>query len=334
MVCAMARVTVFGAGAMGTAMATHAARAGLDTAIWANPVDTVALDSLRSEGKHPALPARLPESLQVFGPDELEQASKDCRIAIMAANSAGARSLAQMVGQALAEIHVVVSVAKGLESETGKRTSEVYAEELPHVPVLAVGGPCLAAELAQGLPSAAVWGGPTVDAAREAGEHIATTAYQIRYTDDLPGLEYCSVAKNVTAIGMGLLDGLGQTLSEDFKNAKAALFTKGITEVAEFIEALGGRWETAMGLAGLGDVLVTGLGGRNRLYGELVGVGGDPLVTLHDMQARGMTVEGVDSARDVHRLATERSLDLPFHSAIYRVLLEGGDPRTLLEVLR
>jgi glycerol-3-phosphate dehydrogenase len=88
-----------------------------------------------------------------------------------------------------------------------------------------------------------------------------------------------------------------------------------------------------MGLAGLGDILVTGLGGRNRLYGELVGQGADPMTALTDMQSRGMTVEGVDSARDVHRLAAEKGVALPFHSAIYRVLLENGDPRTLLEVL-
>lgn len=330
----MAQVTVFGAGAMGTAMAIHASRAGLDTALWANPVDDTALSALRNEGKHPALPAFLPESLPVFGPDELEKAAVGCEMAVMAANSAGARSLAEMVRDALPDIRVIVSVAKGLETSSGKRTSQVYAEVIDHAPVIAVGGPCLAAELAQGLPSAAVWGGPTIEDAKAAGDLIGTAAYQIHLTDDLPGLEYCSVAKNVTAIGMGLLDGLGQTLSEDFKNAKAALFTKGIHEVAEFIEALGGRWETAMGLAGLGDVLVTGLGGRNRLYGEMVGAGGDPLVTLHDMQVRGMTVEGVDSARDVHRLASEHSLDLPFHSAIFRVLLEGDDPRTLLEVLR
>ncbi len=329
----MAQVTVFGAGAMGTAMAMHAARLGADVALWANPVDDPVLRALRADGKHPALPEHLPERLPIFGPDDLSAAADGCQIAIMAASSAGARSLATMVEDAVSGLRLIVSVAKGLESDSGKRTSQVYAEEFPGVPVAAIGGPCLAAELAQGLPTAAVWGGPTIEDAKTGGAIVEGDHYQIVYTDDLPGLEFCSVAKNVTAIGMGLLDGLGQTLSEDFKNAKAALFTKGITEVAEFIQALGGRWETAMGLAGLGDILVTGLGGRNRLYGELVGAGGDPMTTLREMQDRGLTVEGVDSARDVHRLATEHAMDLPFHTAIFRVLLDGGDPRTLLEVL-
>jgi glycerol-3-phosphate dehydrogenase (NAD(P)+) len=251
----------------------------------------------------------------------------------MAASSSGARELARLAKEVLGGTPVVVSVAKGLESESGKRVSQVYSEELPGIDVVAIGGPCLAPELAEGLPTAAVWAADSQATAQGVGKRFAGAAYQISYTDDLAGLEYCSVAKNVTAIGMGLLDGLGKTLSEDFKNAKAALFAKGTTEIAEFIEALGGRWETAMGLGGLGDILVTGLGGRNRLYGELVGEGADPMTALADMRSRGMTVEGVDSARDVHRLAAEKGVDLPFHSAIFRVLLEKGDPRTLLEVL-
>jgi glycerol-3-phosphate dehydrogenase (NAD(P)+) len=141
------------------------------------------------------------------------------------------------------------------------------------------------------------------------------------------------VLKNVAAIGMGLLDGLGKTLDEDFKNAKAALFTKAIHELTELVVAMGGRAETCAGLAGLGDVLVTSLGGRNRLYGELIGTGGHPDEVLQDMGRRGMTVEGVDSARDVRRLAEERGLDLPYHSAVERVVFEAADPDVILEVL-
>lgn len=329
----MARVTVFGAGAMGTAMAMHAARLGLETSLWATPFDDAALSAIRNERKHPALPEHVPSELAIFETDRLSDAAAGCEFAIMGANSGGARSLARMAKQQLAGTRFVVSVSKGLESESGLRVSQVYEEELPGATVIAIGGPCLAAELAEGLPTAAVWASGNLEHARAAGAPFEDRHYQIVYTEDLAGLEYCSLAKNVTAIGMGLLDGLGLTLSEDFKNAKAALYTKGVAEVAEFIQALGGRWETAAGLGGLGDVLVTGLGGRNRLYGELVGAGGDPQKTLQDMQSRGMTVEGVDSAHDVHLLAERLGLDLPYHSSVYRVLLEGGNPASLLEVL-
>ena len=329
----MARVTVFGAGVMGTAVAVHAARLGVDVALWANPYDIPALETIREEGRHPQIPAHLPESLPVFGPEDLGKASAGCEIAVLAASSAGMRSLARMVKDAAASAGLAVSVAKGLESDTNLRMSEVLEHEMPEKKVIAIGGPCLAAELAQELPTAAVWAARDEADARAAGELFEDRHYQIAYTDDLVGTEYCSVIKNVAAIGMGLLDGLGMALQENFKNAKAALFAKAMDEVATLVVAVGGRAETALGLAGLGDCLVTGLGGRNRLYGELVGVGRDPQATLDDMRSRGLTVEGVDSAKDVHRLTGEYGLDLPYHAAVHRVLLEGDHPKSLLEVL-
>lgn len=318
---------------MGTAFAMHSARVGLDTALWANPHDRAVLDVLRSEGKHPLLPEHLPGGVALFGPDDLRAAADGCEIAVMGANSHGARSLASMVKDAVGGARFVVSVAKGLERETGLRISQVYGEELSSDPV-AIGGPCLAAELAEGLPTAAVWASASEGRARAAGRPFEHDRYQIAYTDDLPGVEFCSMVKNVAAIGLGLLDGLGKRAGEGFKNAKAALFARAAHELAALVTALGGRPETALGLAGLGDALVTSLGGRNRLYGELVGSGDPPVATLEEMQARGMTVEGLASTRDVHRLAGEAGLDLPYHLAIYRVLFEGADPRHVLEVLR
>ncbi len=329
----MARVTVFGAGAMGTAFAMHAARLGVPTALWANPHDQRALAGLRSEGRHPLLPEHVPAGLSIFGPDELAGAADGCETAVMGANSHGARSLARMVKEAVGGARSVVSVAKGLEPGTGLRISQVYGEELS-AEVVAIGGPCLAAELAEGLPTAAVWACADLERARLAGRPFESDAYQIAYTDDVVGLELCSMTKNVAAIGLGFLDGIGHPAGEDFKNAKAALFTKAAHELSELVVACGGRPETALGLAGLGDVLVTSLGGRNRLYGDLVGSGGGPDAVLKELEGRGLTVEGVDSTREVSRLAEERGLDLPYHSAIYRVLFEGADPRHVLEVLR
>jgi glycerol-3-phosphate dehydrogenase (NAD(P)+) len=327
------RVTVFGAGAMGTALAMHAARVGLDVALWANPYDERVLEAMRSDRRHPALPEHLPESLTLFGPDQLEEAAAGCEIAILGASSAGARSLAGMIGGALSGARFAVSVAKGLESETGKRASEVYEEELSGVTIISVGGPCLAAELADGAPSASVWAARNLEDAEHAGAPFEHRRYQLSYTDDVVGLEYCTVAKNVAAIGMGILDGLGKVTEERFRNAQAAVFTRAVQELTTLVTTLGGRPETATGLPGLGDVLVTSLGGRNRLYGELIGQGEDPRAALEQMVGRGLTVEGVDSARDVHALAEDRTLDLPYHQAIYRVLFEGDDPRCILDVL-
>jgi glycerol-3-phosphate dehydrogenase (NAD(P)+) len=329
----VARVTVLGAGAMGTALAMHAARLGLPTALWANPLDERSLAAIRSEGRHPALTESLPADLLVFGPDEQAEALAECEVAVMGASSAGARSLARMAHSALGEVRALVSVAKGLESESLLRVSEVYADEISGVPVVCVAGPCLAAELAQGHPSAAVWASADVEDARSVGKDFASPTYQIAFSDDVVGVEYCTVMKNVAAIGVGLLDGLGGITNREFKNAKAALLTRAVDELADAVTRLGGRRESALGLAGLGDVLVTSLGGRNRLFGELVGAGEDPAATLDKLSRKGLTVEGVDSARDVHHIAERAGIDLPYHAAVYRVLFEDAEPATILEVL-
>ncbi|MEX1047428.1 MAG: NAD(P)H-dependent glycerol-3-phosphate dehydrogenase [Actinomycetota bacterium] len=329
----MAQLTVFGAGAMGTALAMHSARRGVETAIWATPHDEIAFDAMRSAGRHPNLREHLPAGVQVFASGELDDASAGCEIAVMAAHAAGARSLARMAKAATAGTRVVVSVAKGLEPESRSRPSEVYEEELPGAKIIAVGGPCLAPELAEGQPTVAVWGSVSPDPVGFAADLLDDPAYRILPTDDVIGLEYCAVTKNVAAIGLGVLDGIGKPTGEEFRNAKAALFSIGVRELVTLVVALGGRQETALGPAGLGDVLVTSLGGRNRLYGELVGEGASPKAALAEMNGRGMTVEGVESARHVRDLASDLGLELPYHFAVESILFEGGDPRTLLEEL-
>ncbi len=328
------RIAVFGAGAMGTAVAMHAARRGHEVALWGSAHDERALEGLRNQGKHPSLPEHLPEAITVYGPEDLAGAADGATVIVLGANSKGARSLGGLICAHVGAALVAISVAKGLEPGTGQRMSQVYGEELPATPVVAVGGPCLATELAEGLPTASVWAASSVGLAREAGVAFDAPTYQLTYSDDMIGVELCAMMKNVAAIGLGMLDGIGKPTGEDFKNAKAALFTKAAHEIVELVGACGGRAETAFGLAGIGDQLVTALGGRNRLYGELVGTGEPPDRTLRDLEGRGLTVEGVDSTRDVARLADEHGLDLPYHTAIHRVLSEGADPRDILEVLR
>jgi glycerol-3-phosphate dehydrogenase (NAD(P)+) len=329
----MARVTVFGAGAMGTAFAMHSARLELDTALWANPFDARALETMRSENRHPALPEHLPPGVALHAADALQEAASGCEVAVVAANSAGARSLAQMIAGVVPAGTFVVSVAKGLEPDTGMRMSEVYSQELPGAVVVSVTGPCLAAELAEGLPTAVVWGAADAEQAREAGERFVDRNYQIEFTDDVLGLELCSVLKNAAAIGVGMLDGMAQLTHEQYSNAKAALFTRAVRELVMVITALGGRAETVTGLAGMGDLFVTSLGGRNRIFGERVGGGARPEDALEALEAQGMTVEGMESARDVARLAEKYGLEAPYHHAVHRVLFEGAPAREILEVL-
>lgn len=329
----MARTTVFGAGAIGTALAMHLARNGNQTVLWASEFDRRVLPVLLERRRHPALPEFLPESLTVLGPDRLEEAADGLEVAVMGAHAGGARSLARIVMEGCGRLPLVVGVAKGLEPKTLSRMSEVYAQEIGHERVISVGGPCLAPEVAEGLPSGVVFASAHRQSAEVAAGAFRSSTYHVTITDDLPGVEYSMVAKNPAAIGLGILDGLGKGVGFEYRNAKAALFTQACAELVRLVVALGGRAETATGLAGLGDVLVTMLGGRNRLFGELIGAGVPPKDALQDLTAKGMTVEGVDSSQEVAELVEGKGLSLPFLQQVHRIVFQGAPAASILDCM-
>jgi glycerol-3-phosphate dehydrogenase (NAD(P)+) len=330
----VARVGVFGAGAAGTALAIHVARSGHDVSLWGSEFDARVLPGLRDERRHPALPDRVPSEVRVFGPEELPKAADGCELAVLGANSRGARSLARLVADDLPGEATLLSVGKGLERKTHARLSQVYGEELKPRSIVSIGGPMLAPELAEGFLTAVVFASDDPGALRRAAEAFHSDTYLVEVTDDVPGVELCGTAKNVAAIGAGIVEGLAQTLQRDLKNARAALFSQAVHEIAELVEAAGGRRETALGLAGMGDLYVTILGGRNRIYGEAVGLGGEPAAVLEDMTNRGLTVEGAESVEDVQHFSDELGLKLPLHQAVHRVLNDGAAPEHVLEAVR
>jgi glycerol-3-phosphate dehydrogenase (NAD(P)+) len=331
---AVARITVFGAGAAGTAQAVHLARKGEDVVLWGSEFDERVLPELREKRRHPALPEPVPPSVRIAGPDELADAAKEAEFGIVAANSRGARSLGRLIAPALPGDLVLISVTKGLEQDTHKRMTVVYGEETGERPIVAIGGPALAPELAEGFLTGAVFACADGDALGRAAEAFRSETYLVETTDDVIGVEICATAKNVAAIAAGIVEGIAQSLQRDLKNARAALFTRAVHEIAVLVEAVGGRRETALGLAGMGDLLVTSLGGRNRLYGEAIGLGGEPGRVLEDLKERGLTVEGAESVEDVRRMMADAGLDLPLHEAVHRVVREGASPRTVLEAVR
>jgi glycerol-3-phosphate dehydrogenase (NAD(P)+) len=329
----MARVAVFGAGAAGTAVAIHLARKGEDVTVWGSEYDARVLPDLMDRRVHPALPEALPDSLRVLGPEDLGEAAKEAEIAVMGANSRGARSLGEMVAPALGDAtRFVVSVAKGLEDGTLQRMSEVYGETCGR-PVVVLSGPSLAPEVAEGLLTGVAMASADPEALERATEVFRSPSFLVDPTDDVAGVEICGTAKNVAAIGAGILEGLAKYRQRDLKNARAALFTRAVHEIADLVESVGGRHETALGLAGMGDLLVTMLGGRNRIYGEALGLGSEPQHTLRDMEARGLTVEGAGSSQEVQALMDRAGLDLPIHRAVYVVVHEGAPPERVLEAV-
>jgi glycerol-3-phosphate dehydrogenase (NAD(P)+) len=159
---------------------------------------------------------------------------------------------------------------------------------------------------------------------------LATAAYRVRCTDDLVGVEAAAATKNVYAIAVGLCHGLSEAGGQPWHDLAAAVFTQAVAEMRRLAVALGGRQETVLGLAGLGDLEVTSLSGRNRVLGARIGRGEPPDQALAAMAAAGQTVEGVPAARLALDLAGDLPAELPLLAAVNHILDGAPDPAALL----
>jgi glycerol-3-phosphate dehydrogenase (NAD(P)+) len=203
-------------------------------------------------------------------------------------------------------------LTKGLDPESGKRLSQVVEAR----PVVALSGPNHAEEIADGLPAAAVLASGDEDLASALQHEIHSLRFRIYVNTDLVGVELCAAAKNVIALAAGAVDGL-----EAGDNAKAALITRGLAEMARLGEACGARPETFSGLAGMGDLMVTcwSRHGRNRRAGELIARGASPEQAAAEI---GQVVEGLTTAPALRELARRNGVELPITDAVCEVL--GG----------
>jgi glycerol-3-phosphate dehydrogenase (NAD(P)+) len=218
---------------------------------------------------------------------------------------------------------ILVSAAKGLEAETGKRMSEVIAEEVSSVSqekICALSGPNLSTEIKQGLPATSIIAGRDIKVARKVQVLLDSPEFTVFVSDDIIGVELCGALKNVIALGAGIMDGLDLG-----NNAKAAFITLGWKDVVSLGTALGAKPDTFYGLAGLGDLIATGNSplSRNHYVGYELGKGRQ----LSDiMKSMSQVAEGVDTAAAAHRLASRASVPAPIVNLVYSVLFESLPP--------
>jgi glycerol-3-phosphate dehydrogenase (NAD(P)+) len=226
------------------------------------------------------------------------------------------------VVQALPGNSPVLSLTKGLDPETGERLSTLVRER----PVAVLSGPNMAEEIAAGLPTAAALASEDVELAERLQREINSLVFRVYVNRDLVGVELCAAAKNVIALAAGGVDGLG--LGD---NAKSAVVTRGLAEMARLGEACGAQQETFAGLAGLGDLIVTCWhpSGRNRLAGELIARGRTPEQAAAEI---GQTVEGLTTAPVLQALAQRLGIELPITDGVCAVLA-GNDISELLASL-
>ena len=322
----MAKVAVVGAGAWGTAIALHAARTGHSVTLWAREPEVLAsVQSTRiNEAFLPGFP--LPDSLSVTL--DARQAVAGAELVVLVPPSRFLRDVSRSLAGAIAPHAVVAVASKGIEESTLELMSTVIGETLPDVGpdrLAFLSGPTFAKEVANGKPCDVVAASRDMVASEVIQRLLHTPFFRVYASADPVGVEVGGALKNVIAIAAGATDALDLGL-----NARAAIITRGLAEITRFGVAMGADPLTFLGLAGMGDLVLTCTGelSRNRQLGEEVAKGVDPKAYL---AARRTVAEGYFTAHAAHELAQKLGIDAPIVEQVYFVLHKG---RPLLEALR
>jgi glycerol-3-phosphate dehydrogenase (NAD(P)+) len=306
------RIAILGAGAWGSALAVSFA-ASHGVTLWSRGREEC--DNLAATRQSRYLPGvAIPASVRIE--PSLGAAVGSCELAIVATPTSGLRATLEGAGRALAG-KPLVWACKGFEDATGELPHEVAARAAADASAMgALSGPSFALEVARGQPTAIVLASGDASFARSTAGALNSPRLRIYSNDDLVGVELGGALKNVVAIAAGISDGLALG-----RNARAALVTRGLAEISRLGTAMGGRPETFMGLAGLGDLVLTCTGdlSRNREVGVRLAQGGQlPQV----LDALGHVAEGVHSARAARDHARRHGLEMPITEAVCAVLFE------------
>ncbi|HEV7746156.1 MAG TPA: NAD(P)H-dependent glycerol-3-phosphate dehydrogenase [Pyrinomonadaceae bacterium] len=314
----MRRVAVIGAGSWGTALAILAARAGHEVQLWSHNVAVV--EAINRERFNPRYLTTALIPTNVTATNNIIGVIDSAELVVLAAPSHATRELLNAMLPALRAEMIVVSATKGIEIDTGKRISQLVAEIVPQEirPRFAsLSGPSFAKEVAENHPTAVVAASDDRDAARLVQSELSFDNFRIYTNDDVVGTELGGSVKNVMAIAAGMVAGLGYG-----SNSIAALITRGLAEMTRLAMREGAKLETLMGLAGLGDLVLTCTGSlsRNRFVGQELGKGRN----LNEI-ASGMTeiAEGVKTTLAVKRLAERCGVNMPITNEVHAVLYEG-----------
>jgi glycerol-3-phosphate dehydrogenase (NAD(P)+) len=329
-----------GAGDMGTALVTPLAHNGHQVRLWGTERDGAIIEALRAGNPHPRLGIPVPANVQTFTSEETAVAFRDADVVVVAITSDSVRAVLNRLGGDLGHPELVVTVAKGFDAGPDGHDVQLLPAtiiEFTTAPVVAVGGPSKANEVARGTPTAVVFGSLDAEALAFARKTFATPVYRIELTDDITGLEVAAAMKNAYAIALGIADGLAERTGLPHHNLRAALFPRAVAEMGTLARSFGGRAETVSGLAGTGDLQVTVTSGRNRLLGERIGYGESPDDAVAALAAGGTTVEGyraVDFGHRFYRRAVEAGSladgSLPLLNALRQILYHDAEPAATL----
>ena len=316
----MKRIAIIGAGSWGTALAVIAARAGHEVQLWSRNHEVVS--SINAQHLNPSYLTSVQIPPSVVASNEIDAVLNHAEHVLFAAPSHAARELFTTMAPHLDETAVVVSVAKGIEIETGKRISEIFKEvTVASHSFVCLSGPSFAKEVVTGHPTAIVAASKDAAAARAVQNDLSFENLRIYTNADVIGTEIGGSVKNVMAIAAGMAAGLGFG-----SNSVAALITRGLAEIMRLARREGAQNETLTGLAGLGDLVLTCTGtlSRNRFVGQELGKGRG----IEEITAELKEVaEGINTARAVKKLADRAGLEMPIVNEVNAVLYEGKSAR-------
>lgn len=315
-------VAVLGAGSWGTALAVSLAGSDHRVTLWARRAEVAEAMQVARYNPDYVTDVQLPSNLQITC--DLSAAARSASLWVIATPSHGVRELAESLRRWVAPAQVVVCVAKGMEKDTGLTMTQVLKQKLhppakpSHLAVLY--GPSHAEELVAGKPTTVVAAASSLEVARHVQSLFMTDKLRVYVNTDVIGVEIGGSVKNIMALATGISDGIGYG-----DNAKAALITRGLTEIQRLGVALGARAQTFTGLSGLGDLVVTCTSqfSRNRRVGEEIGRGRSLHAVTRSMH---MVAEGVYTAVAVHNLARSLNIEMPITDAVYKILYEGKSP--------
>lgn len=310
----MAKTAVIGAGSWGTALAKVLHTNGNQVTMWSVVESEIAMLKEKHEHVEKLPGVKLPEDMSFT--TDLKEAVEGKEYLILAVPSVYTRSTAKSMAPFVSPGQIVVCVAKGIEEDTLKTLSEIVEEEIETAEVAVMCGPSHAEEVGVGLPTTVVAGAAKRAVAEAVQDIFMNEVFRVYTSPDVLGMELGGSLKNVIALAAGMADGLGYG-----DNTKAALITRGISEMGRLAIKMGAKYETLSGLTGIGDLIVTceSKHSRNRKAGMLMGQGYTMKQAMDEVK---MVVEGVYSAKAAIALAKKYDVDMPIIEAVNKVLFE------------
>ncbi|MGM9924319.1 MAG: NAD(P)H-dependent glycerol-3-phosphate dehydrogenase [Bacillus sp. (in: firmicutes)] len=321
------KVTVAGAGSWGTALAMVLADNGHNVYVWGN--NTKQIDDINQNHMNSTyLPSVvLPEN--IVGTTNLEEALKGVEVVILAVPTKAIREVVRKICGDAKQPVTIVHVSKGIEPDSLMRISEMIEQESTEMikDIVVLSGPSHAEEVSLRHPTTVSVSSKNMQAAEEIQDLFINQNFRVYTNPDIVGVEIGGALKNIIALAAGITDGLGYG-----DNAKAALLTRGLAEIARLGTVMGANPLTFAGLTGVGDLIVTctSVHSRNWRAGNMLGKGQKLQDVLDSM---GMVVEGVRTTKAAYQLAEKYQVKMPITAALYEVLFKGGDVRSAVDSL-